>query len=211
MAKPEILEAGKSYTFRSYFEMTYEPEDILAELGCTLRRCALTLPQSDQALDQLIDLKTSLERRLPYVSLTSETARREVLIAPVVLALIDYTQAQLRIEYAINVSAQLKGALDYYLHTQENLLIIEAKNADLARGFTQLAVELIALDQWTDSSEPMLYGAVSTGDIWQFGVLHRQARQVQQDLNLYRVPADLEDLFRILVGILGHRGSIETE
>lgn len=202
MAKPSILESGQSYTFRSYFEMTHEPEDILAELGCSLRRRSVTLPKSDATLEHLADLKESLQRRLPYVSLTSETARREVLIAPVVLALIDYTQAQLRIEYAINVSTQLKGSLDYYLQTQKNLLIIEAKHADLARGFTQLAVELIALNQWTDSTEPLLYGAVSTGDVWQFGVLHRQEQRVEQDLNLYRVPADLEDLFRILVAIL---------
>jgi hypothetical protein len=101
------------------------------------------------------------------------------------------------------VSEQLKGTLDYYLHTQTNLLIIEAKNADLARGFTQLAVELIALEQWTDGQQPRLYGAVSTGDIWQFGVLHRELQTIEQDLNLYRVPADLEDLFRILVALLG--------
>ncbi len=203
MSRVSILEPGKSYTFRNYFEMTYEPDDILAEFGFSLQRSTLTLPQSDAELDRLADLKTSIQRRLPYVSLTSEAARREVLIAPVVLALLDYTQAQLRIEYSINVSEHLKGSLDYYLRTQHNLLIIEAKNADLSRGFTQLAVELIALDQWTDSEEPLLYGAVSTGDVWQFGILHRNQQRVEQDLNLYRVPADLEELFRILVAILG--------
>jgi hypothetical protein len=202
MSKAPILEPGKSYTFRNYFEMSYEPDDILAEFGFSLQRRSLELPKSHGNLDQLAELKNSIQRRLPYVSLTSETARREILIAPIVLALIDYTQAQLRIEYSINVSEQLKGSLDYYLHTQHNLLIIEAKNADLARGFTQLAVELIALDRWTTSDEPLLYGAVSTGDIWQFGVLHREQKQVKQDLNLYRVPADLNDLFSRLVAIL---------
>jgi hypothetical protein len=202
MSKAPLLEPGKSYTFRNYFEMTYEPDDILAEFCFSLQRSSLDLPKSNTNLEQLTELKNSIQRRLPYVSLTSEAARREILIAPIVLALIDYTQAQLRIEYSINVSEQLKGSLDYYLHTQHNLLIIEAKNADLARGFTQLAVELIALDRWTTSDEPLLYGAVSTGDIWQFGVLHREQKQVKQDLNLYRVPADLNDLFSRLVAIL---------
>jgi hypothetical protein len=119
-----------------------------------------------------------------------------------VLTLLDYTQAQLRIEYSIQVSEQLKVPLDYYLHTQQSLVIIEAKNADLARGFTQLAVELIAFHQWIESANPILYGAVSTGDVWQFGQLHREQQHVEQDLNLYRVPGDLEDLFRILVAIL---------
>lgn len=62
------------------------------------------------------------------------------------------------------------------------LLVIEAKNADLAKGFTQLAVELIALDKWTDNEQPILQGAVSTGDIWQFGILHRAQKQIQQGL-----------------------------
>ena len=208
MTKASILEPGKAYTFRNYFEMAYEPDDILAEFGVSLQRSSLSLPRADTDIEQIAELKNSLQRRLPYVSLTSEAARREILIAPVVLALLDYTQAQLRIEYSINVSDQLKGALDYYLHTKQSLLIIEAKNADLARGFTQLAVELIALDQWTTSAEPMLYGAVSTGDVWQFGRLHREQRLVEQDLNLYRVPADLEDLFQILVGLLSSGGRV---
>jgi hypothetical protein len=100
------------------------------------------------------------------------------------------------------VTEQLKGSLDYYLYSVGKLLVIEAKNADLARGFTQLAVELIALDQWTDSNEPILQGAVSTGDIWQFSILHRSQKQIEQRLTLYRVPDDLEILVRILIKIL---------
>jgi hypothetical protein len=93
-------------------------------------------------------------------------------------------------------------ALDYYLYADHKLLVVEAKNADLARGFTQLAVELIALNEWSDSDTPILQGAVSTGDVWQFGLLNRQDKQITQDLNLYRVPADLEELLRILVASL---------
>jgi|GEM_PF-3587930 len=43
--------------------------------------------------------------------------------------------------------------------------------ADLSRGFSQLAAELVALDQWIDSSQAEIIGAVTTGNIWQFGVL----------------------------------------
>jgi len=66
----------------------------------------------------------------------------------------------------------------------------------------QLAIELIALDQWIESEQPILQGAISTGNIWQFGQFDRQTRAVTQDLDLYRVPADLDDLLRILVKIL---------
>ncbi|HAJ63693.1 MAG TPA: hypothetical protein DCP31_34385 [Cyanobacteria bacterium UBA8543] len=202
MAKPPILKPGQSYTFRSYFEMPFEPEDILAEFGYSLKRSLFNLPQSCAELDRLPNLKTRIEESLPYVSLTSEAARRELLIAPILLDVIHYTSAQLRIEYPLTVTDQLKGSLDYYLYAAHKLLVVEAKNADLARGFTQLAVELIALEQGGNSDQLILQGAVSTGDVWQFGLLNREDKQITQNLNLYRVPADLEELLRILVASL---------
>lgn len=72
----------------------------------------------------------------------------------------------------------------------------------MQRGFTQLAVELIAVDQWSPLSSSKIYGTVSVGNIWQFGVLHRETKQIVQDINLYRVPTDVEDLLRILIAIL---------
>jgi hypothetical protein len=182
--------------------MPFEPEDILAEFGYSFKRSLLNLPQSTTQLDRLTSLKSRIEESLPYISLTSEAARRELLIAPILLDVIHYTRAQLRIEYPLTITNQLKGSLDYYLYTSHKLLVIEAKNADLARGFTQLAVELIALNEWSDSDTPISQGAVSTGDVWQFGLLNREDRQITQDLNLYRVPADLEELLRILVASL---------
>jgi len=197
-----VLQPGASYPFRSYYEMPYEPEDILAVFGYTLRRTAVNLPQSAAPLARLAHLKARIEESLPYISLTSEAARRELLIAPVLLDVVYYTHAQLRIEYPLTVTEQLKGSLDYYLYTDRTLLVIEAKHADLSRGFTQLAVELIALDQWCDNTQPVLHGAVSTGDIWQFGLLQRDAKLVTQDVHLYRVPADVEYVLRILVAML---------
>jgi hypothetical protein len=66
-----------------------------------------------------------------------------------------------------------------------------------------LAVELIALDKWTDKEAPLLYGTVSTGSIWQFAILEREKKIITQDLNLFRVPADLPELFSVLISILG--------
>ncbi len=44
--------------------------------------------------------------------------------------------------------------------------------------------------------------AVSTGNVWQFGILERANKRLIQDFNLYRVPADVEILLRALIGIL---------
>ncbi|MEO1349239.1 MAG: hypothetical protein AAFW84_10635 [Cyanobacteria bacterium J06635_15] len=162
----------------------------------------MQLPRYTGALDRLTDLKARIEESLPRLSLTSEMARWEFLIAPVLTDVLHYTQATLNVEYPVAVSNQLKGSLDYLLQNDQTFLVIEAKNEDLERGFVQLAVELIALDQWIESDQTVLKGAISTGNIWQFGQFNRQSREVTQDLELYRVPADLDDLLRILVSVL---------
>lgn len=203
MPKTPIIDFSRSYTFRNYFELPYEPEDILAEFDYTLQRAKLNLPKSDLEFTEqrFTNLRERIDDILPYVSFTSEAARRELLIAPILVEVVRLARAQLRIEYPLIVTDQLKGSLDYYLYNTQKFLVIEAKNADLARGFTQLAVELIALDKWNNSNAQLLYGAVTTGEVWQFGLLEKN-KQIIQDLNLYPVPIHLESLLRILVAIL---------
>jgi hypothetical protein len=202
MLRTPIIQPDQAYTFSDYFKLNFAPQDILAYFSTTLKRRALQLPRYTGELDRLIDLKARIEESLPRLSLTSEMARREFLIAPVLTDVLHYTQATLNIEYPVSVSHQLKGSLDYLLQNKQTFLVIEAKNEDLERGFVQLAIELIALDQWIESDQPILHGAISTGNIWQFGQFDRASRTITQDLNLYRVPADLADLIQILVSIL---------
>lgn len=202
MTRPPILQPGQSYTFRHYFELPFEPDDILAELGYTLDRAELDFARHIGALDRLRDSQRRIRENLQYVSLTSEQARRELLVAPIITDLCYYTHSQLRIEYPLVVNDWLKGNLDYLVRANNTLLVVEAKNDDLARGFTQLGAELVALDQWSNPEQPILYGAVTTGDVWKLGQLYRLEKRIVQDINLYRVPADFEELMRILVAIL---------
>lgn len=202
MPKAAIIQPDQSYTFADYFKLNFAPQDILAYFHASLLRRTLKLPQYAGPLDRLHDLRSRIEESLPRLSLTSEMVRREFLIAPVLTDVLHYTQATLNVEYPVSVSNQLKGSLDYLLQNHQTLLVIEAKNENLERGFVQLAIELIALDQWIESDQRILQGAISTGSIWQFGQFDRQSRAITQDLDLYRVPADLDNLLRILVNIL---------
>lgn len=200
MPKPPILQENQSYTFRSYFEMPYEPDEILAEFGYSLSKSRLSLPKTTRQLDRLPDLRQRVEDSLLLVSLSSETARRETLVAPVLLEVARYCQCQLRIEYPLTVNNWLKGNLDYLLRLKSSLLVVEAKNDDMTRGFTQLAVEMIALAQVED--QDVLYGAVTIGDAWRFGRLDSEQQRITQDIALHRVPDDLEELMQVLVGIV---------
>lgn len=200
MTRRRILQEGQSYTFRSYFEMTYEADEILAELGYALIRASLELPRTNRQLERVAELRQRINESLPLVSLSSETARRETLVAPVLLEVARYCQCQMRIEYPLSVNNWLKGNLDYFLKLNPGLLVVEAKNDDLTRGFTQLAVELIAISEVEEGD--VFYGAVTIGDAWRFGRLEKTKQQIFQDISLYRIPNDLEDLMNILVGIL---------
>jgi hypothetical protein len=201
-AKPKVLTIGQSYGFSEYFDLAFAPEDIFADLGCTLVRDRLVLPRYTGTIACLDFLAPYLERNLTHVNPISEAARREVMVAPTLLEVCSEVNGHLNIEYPIAVNDWLKGNLDYYVAAAQNLLVVEAKQSDLGKGFTQLAVELIAIDQWTDKTSPSLYGAVTTGEIWKFGRFDRASRQIFEDRNLYRIPNELTDLLQILIAIL---------
>ncbi|MBW4617339.1 MAG: hypothetical protein KME21_29800 [Desmonostoc vinosum HA7617-LM4] len=199
MSKAKILDPSESYTFSKYAELAYDSADILAEFGVTLKNSSLQLPQQLPIDPQ--PLRIELQENLTLVDPVSEMARREALIFPILKTICKFIQVPLKIEYPVRISNWLKGSFDYFIPTAQNLLVIKAKNADLARGFTQLAVELIALDQWTDSTVPKLYGTVTTGDTWKFGIFQHQEKIVHKDINTYAIPSDLNLVLSALFGI----------
>jgi hypothetical protein len=196
------LDPNRSYTFSNYFDLEIIPSELVAEFGYTLTKQMIKLPEYSGTLDRLANLKQRIEEVLPYIDSENETTRREFMIAPIITDLIYYSHAHVRIEYSLKLNNQLQGILDYYLAKDRSVVIIEAKQADLSRGFAQLAVELIAVDQWTDSTQPELIGAVTTGNIWQFGILQRSQKHIIQGLNLYRVTEDIEAVMRIILASL---------
>ena len=201
MSRLNLLGEGNSYTFRSYFEMPYETDEVLSEFGVSLVSKKLSLPRVAVSTEIVETLKVELEATLEVVELASETARREILVAPVLTKVVRWSNSRLRIEYLLIVNDQLKGKLDYFVEGAHQLLVIEAKNDDLSRGFTQLAVELIALAR-REPAQSVLYGAVTIGNVWLFGWLEVATNTIYRDTSLYRVPSDLQDVMEILMGIL---------
>lgn len=201
MKKP-VISPEQSLTFADYFKLNADIEDILEYFGYAAEIAPLSLPRSNRQPENIADLQARLEENILLVTLTSEIARREFLIAPVLSEVKHYTRTKIRVEYAIEVTHQLKGNFDYLLRGKSNLLIVEAKNADLKRGMTQLAVELIALDKAEETNEDEIFGAVSIGNSWQFGKLNRSEKIFTEDLNFFAVPQNLADLMSVLIGLL---------
>ncbi|MGA1263303.1 MAG: hypothetical protein ACO331_05265 [Prochlorothrix sp.] len=198
---PKVLDPEASYFFSSYSELAFDIEDILADLDCQFDRDQLHFEPFQGELARIPLLQEQIRDGIRYTTLNSEQARRQFLIAPLIREICRTTQQRVRVEYPVVVSNWLRGTLDYYFQAQ-NLVVIEAKRDNLSQGFTQLAIELLALDQWTDRDTPHLYGAVTTGENWRFGILYREQRRIVEDLKLYRVPEELERLMSILLGLL---------
>lgn len=201
MKKP-IIEPEKDYTFHDYFRMRASTEDILEYFGYEKHNARIELPRTTRELPVLENLYATIEDTLLHISLENEITRREFLIAPVMAETRRLTEAKLRSEYWFEYNHQLKGSLDYLLRRERNLLVVEAKNADMTRGFTQLSVEMVALDKADETEQEIIYGAITTGNVWQFGELDRKRKIVTQDIMSYALLQDLEDLVRILVEIL---------
>ena len=200
--KKNVILPEKSYTFSDYFKMRISTEDVVNYFGYTKENARLELPSSNRELLVLDQLFFIIEDALLHISLENEITRREFLIAPVMAEVRRLTNSKLRSEYWFEYNNQLKGSLDYFLRTDQNLLVIEAKDADMTRGFTQLSVELIAIDKANETEQKIIYGAITTGNIWQFGKLERETKMISQDIKNYDLIEDLEILVRSLVGIL---------
>lgn len=197
-----ILKKDKDYTFSDYFELSHPTREILAEFGYQYRFEKLTLPRSTIKIDSLKNLQETYEVKLPLISLTSEIAKREFYISPFLLEILSYLQAEINVEYPLDAGRNLRGTIDYLIKYKGNMVVIEAKKGDLERGFNQLAVELIALDKYLDETSMLLYGAITLGDVWRFGVLNRNSKRLTKDMNVYSLFGNLESLFYIILGIL---------
>lgn len=197
-----LLVEGASYTFSQIFELPYETEEILTDLGYQYQIAPLSLAQSIPLAPETIPLlRQQMRDRLPHVALSSEAARREFYVSPLLFALLDQTKFRLSIEYAVTGN-RLRGAIDYVLRAENAVVVIEAKQADMERGFNQLAAEMIALSEQRPDTPDLLYGAVTTGDLWRFGTLYRPQRLIVKDLDEYLLPRDLETLFGIMLKLM---------
>ncbi|MGD1950616.1 MAG: hypothetical protein ACFB14_13360 [Leptolyngbyaceae cyanobacterium] len=192
----KLLDKDTNYTLQSYFELPHDTDEILAEFGYAQER--ITLPKTTAELDSL---KRCIERVLPHVQQPSEVAKREVLVAPILTEVATVCNQTLRFEYLLKVNNWLQGSLDYLIRAETQIVVVEAKRDDLTRGFTHLAAEMIALGM-VEGAPEIIYGAVTMGSLRVFGVLDRGAKLITQDIGGYRVPDDLEELVRVLVGIL---------
>ncbi|TAD80069.1 MAG: hypothetical protein EA001_01725 [Oscillatoriales cyanobacterium] len=97
MLKRPILDPDRHYTFRSYFELPYETDEVLAEFGYELRTDRLALPHSAELPPRLPAIAQEIEEILRLTLPSSEAAKRELLIAPIIAEVARFCHCSLRI------------------------------------------------------------------------------------------------------------------
>lgn len=188
-----IFKTGKKYTFSDYFYLRHPTEEIINALGYSFCVTDFQLPISQELNQAVIDRLTNFYYELlPKITLHSEAAKREFIIAPVLQEVIRPLVAKLYLEYPIEIDDHLSGTIDYLIHATQLLIIIVAKRGELDRGFNQLAAELIALDQYEDQAvATVFYGAITIGELWRFAILERPEKLISKGRHTFRFPEDL--------------------
>ena len=111
MAKT-IFKEGKKYTFSDYFEMNHPTEEIVQAFGYSLALEDIQFPRAQVVEAQRVNqLREAYYAILPKITMTSEMAKREVMIGPLLQEVIRVLDAKLNIEYPLELDDKLSGIL----------------------------------------------------------------------------------------------------
>lgn len=183
--------------FKKSFDIHIDEEiDLFANIG--------PIPSSEKLIDTLAET-TELA-----LAINTEKARSEMIITPILLELRRKANYQISLfsgtDFNVDVEKGLNGYCDFVISRSKEqltinapvMIIVEAKNENIKGGLGQCMAAMLAAQLFNgqEGNEiKMIYGAVTTGDIWKF--LKLEGREVFIDLNNYYI----KELNKIL-GIL---------
>ena len=178
----------------------------------------LTITESSQLLADVPEIEASellttiLKENIDLaVSINTEKARSEMIIVPILLEIRRKLNYQISlfsgIEFNVDLGKGLNGFCDFLMsNSQEQLFIsspiltiVEAKNDNLKAGLGQCIAEMVAaqlFNQQEGNEISIIYGAVTTGTVWQF--LKLENKVVSIDLTEYFI-RDIQKIIGILI------------
>ena len=159
------------------------------------------------------EFQARLDIMVPFALATStEKARSEFIIAPVLLELWLLHNREIGllsgVEFNIDEAAGLKGVCDYIITRSPEqlfvkapvLIVAEAKNEDMKKGYAQCIAEMIAAQRFNERENTVmerLCGVVTIGELWRF--MELQGATVRLDSRSYHI-----DRLPKIMGILLH-------
>ncbi|MEQ9549365.1 MAG: hypothetical protein RIM23_07080 [Coleofasciculus sp. G3-WIS-01] len=147
-------------------------------------------------------LQETLEENLDLaVSISTEKARSELIITPILLEIRRRFQNKIGYfsgnTFNVDDAKGLMGACDFMLSASSNqslvtapvLTLVEAKDNDIRIGLGQCVAQMVAAQIFNNRNgreQQAVYGAVSTGTNWKFILLEKD--RVKIDLTEYFIP-----------------------
>jgi hypothetical protein len=129
-------------------------------------------------------LADSLAEGIPLAkALSTEKARSEFIIAPILLELRRLLDRRISLfsgeDFTIDPSLGLSGICDFVVSKSPSqftieapaIILIEAKKGELKAGWGQCIAEMVAAQKFNNSAGqpiPNIYGTVTSGTLWQF-------------------------------------------
>ncbi len=184
------------------------------DFNLTIVEGARFLPEIAPVTPSLL-LQDTLKETIPWaIALSSEKARSEGIINPVLLEVKRQLQGQISVfsgvEFNVEPEAELTGYVDFLLSlSPEQLFIkapvvvlVEAKKEDLKPGLGQCLAEMVAAQRFNQQKQQpisTIYGTVTSGTVWRFLKLEEQC--VSIDLTDYPLPP-VEQILGFLVWMM---------
>ena len=188
----------------------FKLNDLIKDFGLTINESsALFSSVPEVECSEL--LATILKENVDLaVSISTEKARSEMIIAPILLEIRRKFNYEISLfsgsDFNVEPQRGLSGFCDFIISlSKEQLLIrapvitiVETKNENLKSGLGQCLAEMIAAQLFNEregNKIKTIYGAVTIGTIWQF--LKLEGQLVSIDLSEYYI-RDLKKILGIL-------------
>ncbi len=180
----------------------------------------LTIVEKNTFLDNIkpqqpsTQLAEFIKKYLPLaLALNTEKARSEMLICPILLEIKEISNSISLFsgnDFTVDASIGLSGVCDFLISLSSEqlfveapaIVVVEAKKEDLNGGLGQCVAEMIAAQRFNEqnnTSIPIIYGTVTTGDRWKFLKIENQT--VTIGLMEYTLPP-LEQILGILISFI---------
>lgn len=146
-------------------------------------------------------LTTTLARKVPLaLAIGTEKASSELIVADILVELREKFEHRISffsgIDFSIDAESGLTGVCDFLISlspTQFHLeapiiVLVEAKKDNPVLGFGQCVAEMLAAQRFNAEREndlPWIYGAATTGTMWQF--LKLEAQKLYIDRAVYSI------------------------
>ena len=140
-------------------------------------------------------------------NINTEKARSELIVMPMLKQVAQDTRTSLFSgnRFDVDPNRGLSGFIDFLISKDPDqmiiekpiLILIEAKNQNIASGYGQCIAEMYAAQQ-QNGHESIVYGCVTTGETWVF--LELQQNHVRIDSTSHYI-TDIDDIYSIIIKI----------